>query len=841
MVNGHRENLDDSMLDRALEAAFGAAADGGATAAGGVSVLARIEQRHGVKTRIVLRDADDETAEAVVLPPSLASADDTDPASDRYQVFGEMARGGMGVIYRGRDADLGREVAIKVLQPALAKQPAMVQRFVEEAQIAGQLQHPGILPVYELGLQEDARPFFSMKLIKGRTLADRLEQRRDPADDRAALLKIFEQVCQTIAYAHARGVVHRDLKPSNIMVGAFGEVQVVDWGLAKVLGQGRGEIAHDDAPPQPTRIETVRTERPGAASMAGAVMGTPGYMSPEQARGEVGEIDERADVYALGAMLYEILTGSPPVRRPRATPPSGAAAEPLDAEAIRGGLERADADADLIDLACSCLAARRRDRPRNAKQVADLVNQHLASLEARARQADVRAAEERTRAEAERHRRKLTLALAVIIVAALVMISLGAGWAYVSNQRQQEQMMAGLASAVSKSSQLLGSAMAARLDNDDAWDAVELAAVQVRDLLEQVPAESELAVRARALLEEIDARTRQRRLGATVENVVIYAATHYDAESWRRMERDLRAALLEFGIDLDTMAKDEIARRIREDEATFELADGLELWLGTMGSLVEMGAIQMEFADFRAWLDTLLAADPDPLRQRVRHLVYAAILQEPVDREEVKRLFESLDFERVHPRTLSWLATVYYVVGDTPAMVEVLRRITDAHPADFMLMFDAGFSCAQLQQWAPAVRYYLRCLAIRPDVGGIWRQLGVAYRHTGELAASLDALNRSIELEPEHGPTHIDLAETRLALGDAETAIADARRGLELSAASDAPGWFVIGKARFAQERYGEALEALERAAAAAVGDKRFNEPVEEWIERCRAAPRGGG
>ena len=136
---------------------------------------------------------------------------------------------------KGRDTDLGRDLAIKVLLDSHKDKPEVIQRFVEEAQIGGQLQHPGIAPVYELGQFADQRPFFSMKLVKGDTLSKLLSNRDDPAADRSKLIGIFEQVCQTMAYAHSRGVIHRDLKPANIMVGAFGEVQVMDWGLAKVL------------------------------------------------------------------------------------------------------------------------------------------------------------------------------------------------------------------------------------------------------------------------------------------------------------------------------------------------------------------------------------------------------------------------------------------------------------------------------------------------------------------------------------------------------------------------------------------------------------------------------
>jgi hypothetical protein len=157
---------------------------------------------------------------------------------NRYQLQGEIARGGMGAILKGRDVDLGRDLAIKVLLASHQGNTEVVRRFVEEAQIGGQLQHPGVVPVYELGTFPDRRPYFAMKLVKGRTLASLLHERTDPAQDRPRFLTIFEAVCQTMAYAHARGVIHRDLKPSNVMVGSFGEVQVMDWGLAKVLPQG---------------------------------------------------------------------------------------------------------------------------------------------------------------------------------------------------------------------------------------------------------------------------------------------------------------------------------------------------------------------------------------------------------------------------------------------------------------------------------------------------------------------------------------------------------------------------------------------------------------------------
>src|SRR5262249_53490419 len=206
--------------------------------------------------------------------------------------------------------------AVKVRLPKYADRPEVVGRFIEEAQIGGQLQHPGVVPVYDIGRFGD-RPFFTMKLVKGHSLAQLLGQREQPTADRPRLLGIALQVCQALAYAHAKGVIHRDLKPANVMVGAFGEVQVMDWGLAKVLPEGgiadeeRSSRTHREGGTQIRRARS-GSAGSGAATEAGSLLGTPAYMPPEQARGDVALLDRRCDVFGLGAILCEVLTGKPP-------------------------------------------------------------------------------------------------------------------------------------------------------------------------------------------------------------------------------------------------------------------------------------------------------------------------------------------------------------------------------------------------------------------------------------------------------------------------------------------------------------------------------------------------
>jgi serine/threonine protein kinase len=221
-------------------------------------------------------------------PDTTAGVVSTGPAG--YELLDVVGRGGMGVVYRARDVALGRDVAVKLLANRYPVDSPAAERFVNEARITGQLQHPGIPAVHQVGHLPDGRPFLAMKLIKGSTLAALLKDRPDPSAERGRLLAVFEAVCQAVGYAHAHRVVHRDLKPANVMVGAFGEVQVMDWGLAKVLGEGEGIAPAADGPaPEVTRAWTQvgPTPEAGSHTQAGSLVGTPAFIPPEQAAGEL--------------------------------------------------------------------------------------------------------------------------------------------------------------------------------------------------------------------------------------------------------------------------------------------------------------------------------------------------------------------------------------------------------------------------------------------------------------------------------------------------------------------------------------------------------------------------
>ena len=392
---------------------YGGGADTVSRNAPSRGVIDTLGESVGPIARVLLRDtAIDEEPSPIIRP---TPGHDT---STRYRIDGEIARGGMGEILKGRDPDLGRDVAIKVLREDLRENGDLVRRFVEEAQIGGQLQHPGVVPIYELGTFADLRPFFCMKLVKGQTLADQLEARRDPTHDLPRCLSIFESIAQTIAYAHTRGVIHRDLKPSNVMVGSFGEVQVMDWGLAKVLA--RGGIVNDaqagkEKPPE-TLIATARSGSEADLSRAGSIMGTPSYMAPEQARGETDLINERADVFALGSILCEILTGSPAFTGRNSNEILRKAARGETADALVR-LESSGAEGELVSLAKDCLAVEPQDRPHDGNLVSERITAYLAGVQQRAQAAERERAVAVARAIEERRRRRVQLTLTASILA----------------------------------------------------------------------------------------------------------------------------------------------------------------------------------------------------------------------------------------------------------------------------------------------------------------------------------------------------------------------------------------------------------------------------------------
>ena len=298
--------------------------------------------------------------------------DEANALAGRYVLKQFYARGGMGEVWIAEDLQIGRQVALKKLRPERYDQH---ERFFVEAQIAGQLEHPGVVPVHDVGMDNEGIPFYVMKFVAGTTLKAAIEDyhawsKESPVPREVQwlrLLGVFIDLCQTLGYAHSRGALHRDVKPDNVMLGLFGETLVIDWGLAK-------SVDEPDVPADPSHVR-VPSSGSSVGTVAGSLLGTPTYMAPEVAEGRIADVDETTDVYLLGATLYEILTGHPPrcggsqteiVALARTTPPR--APRKLNPKAPRA----------LEAICMKAMAHGRRHRYESAMALAEDVQRYLA-------------------------------------------------------------------------------------------------------------------------------------------------------------------------------------------------------------------------------------------------------------------------------------------------------------------------------------------------------------------------------------------------------------------------------------------------------------------------------
>ena len=360
------------------------------------------------------------------------------PIEERYEDVGLISMGGMGEVRRVWDRALNRTVAMKVLRRDLAERDDLVLRFIEEAEATGQLEHPGVVPIYDIGRLPDGRPYFTMKEIRARTMLDVIEELHQASPDTwretetgwsfTKLVTAFRAVCDAVSYAHSRGVLHRDLKPTNVMLGEFGEVVVMDWGLAKVAGvpdlraPDTVEGGDDDAQGVidariGKRVVTTRSWGQLYQTVHGSIAGTPNYMAPEQARGEARQVGSWSDVYSLGGLLYEILAdrapyegatteavmqallhGPPPAPYPRFQRPGGTSPEDglrtICARAMAREIEDRYVDAGHLARAVSRWldSASARDRAITLVQRADQIEPELLELRKRAATLRARAA-----------------------------------------------------------------------------------------------------------------------------------------------------------------------------------------------------------------------------------------------------------------------------------------------------------------------------------------------------------------------------------------------------------------------------------------------------------------
>jgi serine/threonine-protein kinase len=778
----------------------------------------------------------------------------TEARSSPLEIRGEIARGGMGAVLRGRDPELGRELAVKVLLTNHSAKRELLRRFVEEAQICGQLQHPGIVPVYGLGRMADGRPFFSMKLVRGETLARVLASRAAANDDWPRLLSIFESICQTVAYAHARGVIHRDLKPSNVMVGAFGEVQVMDWGLAKVLSKA-GE---DEPKPERARqaqfedVETARSRDGADLSIDGQAIGTPAYMAPEQARGEIARVDERADVFSLGAMLLGILTGRPPfVADTIIATMTKAARGDLDDAFAR--LAVSGAEAELMQIARACLAQERDNRPRDAQVVAGQITAYLAGVQDRLRKAELARIEERAR-------RRVTVAVAAAVLL-LVIAGTGVG-VYLRELRaaRRRTAEARVTRAVDEATQLWGQARSAARDDVRPWEAAVRAAEAAQAAIEGGDVGNAMRTKVALLIAQLAkeraqaANTakelrRDRDLIAKLESIRIDRILHQKAE---KTDGDYGQAFREFGADIEKLATNDAGRILRSRSDPVALAAFLDDWAYVRST---------RSADEKFWRAPMAVArviDPNPWRDRLR-----AQIRGPEKGALARIADDAKGLEGQPGQSLLLLGRWLLAEKDRFRAEAVLTRAWKAEPNDFWVNDLLGSMYTwDVQmfgpQWQPqlASRYYSVTVALRPNSATThinlayalctWKldeaiaetreavrlnpkslaahlNLGVYLNTKEDFRGVIAAYNEALRLEPNRVHAHLGIAIARSRLGEFDDATLSMREAVRLEPENtnlhNGLAYLLTIRANRPARDYQEGLDYARRAVAKAGND----------------------
>ncbi len=705
------------------------------------------------------------SADTIVAAPAFTVS------AQRYELGAEIARGGMGAVYRATDTAFAREVAVKVLLDRFAPTSGTARRFHDEARITGQLQHPNIPAVFDLGTLPDGRPFLAMKLIKGDTLEDLLKARPHPAADRGRFVAAFEQVCQAVAYAHAHGVIHRDLKPGNVMIGSYGEVQVMDWGLAKVLGSRDPDVTDPDETTSPTAIHSIR-ETDSAFTQDGSVLGTPAYMPPEQAIGAIRNVDARSDVFGLGAVLAVILSGKPPfvgssVQTTRLQAAQG------NVEECFGRLDGCGAEPELVSLCRRCLSRKPDDRPADAGEVARAVAELRAAADERARQAEletVRVEGARQKAELQaaeqRKRRRVQLAL----VGLVVVLVAGAGGVAVWRVQDAADRRAEATRLEGEEKQRLG---AERERQSRAVGACS-------GLLDQTAAalQSGDANRAATLLDQAARRAADERIPDHAARLAAYQTDlamlreldKVDAYRWtpnrtgppspQQVIERWTGVFSRFGLTPGDTPVAGIASRINASNIRGSMLAALHLWL----SRVPSDSVQA----------VLEAADPHPFRSEVRRLLSAR------DRVGLEALVGRPEWDCQPIGLARAFANSPAIPAETSRAV--LARLSGLHPDDFGLLMDLGSTYPiNTPDWADArIRWYQAAVALRPRFAAAHLVLGVALRDKGDTEAAIAAFREAIRLIPTWATAHNNLGHALGDKGDTDEAFAVCREAIRL-------------------------------------------------------------
>jgi tetratricopeptide (TPR) repeat protein len=695
----------------------------------------------------------------------------------RYVLERFVAKGGMGEIWLAEDPAIGRSVALKRM---LGNKQAAQARFVVEAQITGQLEHPGIVPIHELGTTPDGQPFYTMKFVRGRTLKDiileyhaALKKDGRPREvEELRLLQNFVSLCQTVAYAHSRGVLHRDLKPENVMLGSYGETLVLDWGIAKVLGQ-------PEAAPE---VPYVHLQGPGreTETRVGAIMGSPSYMAPEVAAGLNDRVDQVSDVYLLGATLYEILTGVLPRRAKTVMEliKKAQSEPPVPPRQINRHVSR-----PLEAICLKAMALRKEDRYQSALELADDVQRCVAGEPVSAYREGLLA---RAWRWARRHRTALTRAA----VAAAFLVVVAAGTVALREAERRRQEAAREAAVLRRQEQ----ARAEVKEFRRLADVMHYYAATTDAMSENAPyfdpAKGEAT--GRAALDVADA------WGPDLEALPL-------AEERGSVKKELYDLLL-------LIAQVRSTRVAGPDDPATRAAAGEQLALLDRAAL--LGETSRGSYRLRAQAHRVLgeggkadeeqrrADDPRTPATALDHFLLGEHYRQEIIQEASSQTEADL-WERNR-------------AGLGRAIAEY-REAVRLDPQQFWSQFQIGRCSLTLRQGPEAVEALTACVALRPDSPWGYSMRGLVLGELNRYAEAEENLSRAIELDPDFRPARLSRGvvywlqkkkdDAALADFDAVLQPPDAKVLIEAA--------FYRGKIRLQHGEVDKALEDFDRVARA--------------------------
>lgn len=749
----------------------------------------------------------------------------------KYAVVNLHAQGGLGKVSVAIDERIGRRVALKEIRADRHSDEAE-HRFLSEAEITGQLEHPGIVPVYAMDEDEEGRPFYVMRFIEGITLYRAIT--RHHADANAAsfseLITRFLGICQALAYAHSRGIIHRDLKPANVMLGEYGETLVLDWGLAKRL-QGPEDAAGNAAAPETISpaSSSVSSSTPWS-TMDGAVLGTPSYLAPEQARGDVSTMDERCDVFGLGGILCAIITGAPPFQ--------GDSAQEMMRQAQLGDLsktfERLDGarcDRELIDIAKHCLAPSPTDRPAHAGAVADAVSAYQASVQDRLRQAELDRVAAQTKAAEETKRRRVTVGLCVAVAAFLLAI----GVVLANHRQQQRQFAADLESAWTSTDERILESYQNTLDPPQMRNTLEMGKAHLQLASDRLDGRGSVSL---PLSERHDLIARQLR-DAMSDLQILEAFDRFEENSTRV---DVKNSKYDNVGAVDTLAAD--LKAYFNDASDVKCADLIRARPAVMQErlrdILYFGlseAAIIRHTEPMTWFASVIKnIDQDPWREKAMKAMVAS------DRKTLDRLSDDASLQAHAPMFLASFAE--WLPNQTPSRREnFLRDVQCKYPAYFwanhglarlhverLPEFHEPLPPERIDDAKEAVRFFTAATVARPNNAGICVNLGLILERLGRTDQAIAYYRRSTELRPDYFAGHENLGLALRNRGDLKEATGSFAEAARLNPTPYR--WAKLGELLLAQQRNDEAIASYRKGIALAADDAISHFELASALER---------